>query len=252
MEAQEFPRPTQRSREVDGPEDVHPRCRGERHHEDLEIIAQPLTLRAVVQEARGSRLEQPAHIGADRVVEALGAKSALDPVGPDDEVVSDMVRASHDSCDGHRDLGRDTRRDSRQLGPGQRGHFLNEDLEDAATGEPHRERIVVADAVGLVLGITGLQHLGADPIQRTFDTAAADRPDGLARLGDEHRGTSGARRRSPRPHDGCHGNRLTALEGGHQRGKDLTHLTTPRSSGPTEGYCPVTGRSRARAPIMAP
>ena len=65
-------------------------------------------------------------------------------------------------------------------GKRRRGRPLDEDVEDAAAGQPDRERVVVADAVALQHRRAGRDDLLGQLVDRALDAAAGDAADGLA------------------------------------------------------------------------
>ena len=94
--------------------------------------------------------------------------------------------AFHNRRHCHRFASIDTQRDPGKFRPGLGINRLNENLENAATGEPNRIRIAIADAIRLVavaaLGDDVIAHL----IERTLNAAATHRADGLAAIDNEH------------------------------------------------------------------
>ena len=77
-----------------------------------------------------------------------------------------------------------------QLGERRRVDRLDEDVDDAAAGQPDGERVVVADAVALQHRLAAGQHLLRQLVDRALDAAAGDAADRLA---------VGRRPPSPRP-----------------------------------------------------
>src|SRR5262249_20911346 len=76
-----------------------------------------------------------------------------------------------------------------ELGKGVLRDLLDEDVEDAPTGQPDGICVVVADAVALEHGVAGLDDLLPELVDGALDAAAGHRPDGLAARSDEHRGS---------------------------------------------------------------
>jgi hypothetical protein len=64
-----------------------------------------------------------------------------------------VVGPLDDGDDGDRLVPPDRQRELAQLGERLAGHRLDEDVEDAAAGQPHREGVVVAHAVAPEQGL---------------------------------------------------------------------------------------------------
>jgi hypothetical protein len=58
--------------------------------------------------------------------------------------------------------------------------LLDEDVEDAAAGQAHRERVIVTEAVPLQHRLATLSDLGGKLVDRALDAAARDGADHLA------------------------------------------------------------------------
>ena len=80
---------------------------------------------------------------------------ALAVVGPHDQPPADPGRVGvlDDGRHGDRATGLDVVGDLTELGEGLLVDLLDVDVEDAAAGQPDRERVVVADAVPLEHGV---------------------------------------------------------------------------------------------------
>ena len=102
-----------------------------------------------MQEPRRAGLEHADRVLAHRVVESGGTEGSLGSVTSHDDVATDVMRPGDDGRDGDRLLGCDTVGDAVELRPRLRIDALDEDLKDAAAGQPHRECIVIADPVRL-------------------------------------------------------------------------------------------------------
>src|SRR5690606_1196323 len=110
-----------------------------------------LAVRAVVQRAAPAGCQQTARVVGDRVVGARAAQVAGGPVRPDHPAGTDPRRVGVLDDRGHRDrVVRPYRLDDvaqlREILP---GHPVDVDVDDAATGQSDRERVVVGDAVAL-------------------------------------------------------------------------------------------------------
>ena len=188
-----------RAGEVDRPEDQHPRRRGEGLDEHRQVVEAPLTVGADVQHRGGAVLEHAAGVVGHRLVEPGRAQRAGDPVGPDHHAGPERARPVDERGDGHR-LARSRIASSTSPSSGKRRGVdrLDEDVDDAAAGQPDRERVVVADAVALQHRHPGGHDLLGQLVDRALDAAAADAADRLAVVGHRHRGAGLARRGLPR------------------------------------------------------
>jgi len=66
---------------------------------------------------------------------------------------------------------------------------LNEDVQDAAAGQAHSKRVILADAVPLENRPARLRYFGLKLVDGALDAAARDRADHLAAGFDGQRGT---------------------------------------------------------------
>ena len=174
--AEEPPDPGDRGREVDRPEHEHPRRRRERLHEHAELVAAPLAVGAVVQDAGRAVLEHAADVVGDGVVEPRASR-ACRPRGPATPPAwRRAARAVDDRRHGDRLAVADGRDDlGRAPGTSARDDRLDEDVDDAAAGEADGERVVVGDAVALQHRPSGGRHLLGEVVDRALDAAAATR-----------------------------------------------------------------------------
>ena len=81
-------------------------------------------------------------------------------------------------------------------------HRLGEDVDDPAAGQADGERVVVADAVALQLGLPGCDDLVGEFVDGGLDAAAGHRAGDRAVGGDDHGGAGRPRRGAHRAHDG--------------------------------------------------
>ena len=187
----------QRGREVDRPEDHHPRWR----RVGADVHAQVVTERGAVLTETADRglalLEQSGRLPCDVAIQEVAVAQ-----GPDHGAVDDReprtggvtVQQGGDPRGTplavtleHTELGY-------RVGAAQR---LDEDVHDPAAHQPHRSGQLVGDAVGEHAGpaLAGHDRLGLHD-NRPFDAAAGDRPLDRAVLVDQHHRPGGQRRRA--------------------------------------------------------
>ena len=229
--------------EVDGAEHQHPGAGGVGGDEHPKALAAPLAVGAVGQRLGAAGGQQAAGVVGDCGVRSLAAERAgrhpLVPVrvdrvlGPHDEPSPHplRVRVVDDGGDGHRASGLDVVAHLAELGEGLLvDDGLDEHVEDAAAGQPHRERVVVGDPVALQDRGAGRHDLLAELVDRALDAAAGDRAHGLAAGADEHRGARGARGRAERGDHGADPDRVAGPPPLHQLGQHVTHGRPPPSA----------------------
>jgi len=136
--------------------------------------------------------EHAARIVGDRHVEALVAERSLGPVGPDGDLPAERG-AVDDGGQRNRFVAAKRVHDRPQQAAAADG--LDQHVEDPATGEPHGEGLVVADAVGLQHRFTGREHGLRDLVDGALHAPAGDAADDLAVRADRHHGTRLAGRR---------------------------------------------------------
>lgn len=227
--------PGHRGREVDRPEHQHPRRRGIARHEHPQALAAALPVGPVFQHRRPARREQSAAVGGDRAVEPIRSERAGGVVGAHHQVPADPIRAG-----GVLDDGRDCDRPPRyevgghvvQVGEGVAGDRFDEHVQDSAAREPHRERVVVGDAVPLERRRPRLHDLGRQIVDGTLDAPAGHRPGHTTVGGDHHRGARGPWRRPEGRDDRGESRCLVRAPDCEQIGQDVAHRISlqPRPS----------------------
>ena len=129
-------------------------------------------------------------------------------------------------------------------GNGLRADRLHEHVQDPAAGQPHGERVVVADPVGLQHGLPGLADLPGHLVHGTLDAAAGHAAGHLAIGRHRHRGARLPWRAAERPDDGGQAEHLSRVPPLRDRVQDVSqpvHLGTCSWSGP--GQSALHGRS---------
>src|SRR5439155_7960811 len=152
--AEELAHPGHGGGEVDGPEDQHPRGRGERVHENAQRVAAPLAVLAVPAYTGQALGQHAAYVVVDRRVEARRTQGAGRPgvpavrlravAGPDHPPRARTARPGDHRRDRDRLAALDRRGDLAQLGAVGPVDPLDEDVDDPAAGQPDRQRVVIA------------------------------------------------------------------------------------------------------------
>ena len=231
--AQERPHPGDRGSEVDRPEDQHPRPRGVRRHEHRHPLTTTLPVRAVVQRLAAPGREQPTRISHHRVVGPTRPERARHrqtrPLGmdhqppphPRDVVVLDHRRHRH------RPTRLDIGRDPTQLREALLVDHLHEHIQNPATGQTHRERVLVTDPVPLQHRPTIPQHLLRQLIDRPLHTTPRHRPHRLTPRPHQHRRPRLPRRRLKRRHHRRQPHRTPTPPPRQQLIQNVTHARPP-------------------------
>src|SRR5579875_3874695 len=153
-------------------------------------------------------------------------------MGPDHPPRAHLARPGYHRRDGDRLAALHRRRDLAKLGEAGPVHRLDEDVDDPAAGQPHRECVVVADAVGLEHGVAGPACLEGQLVHRALDAAARHAAHDLARVRGRHRqrraGVTG--RAAEGPHHGGQAERLPCLPPFRDLAQDVTHRVTSASA----------------------
>jgi len=125
-------------------------------------------------------LEQAPHVVGDGVVAALAAEAALVGLAraarPHDEAPAHPLGVRVLDHRGDRDGAArlDVLGDRTELGEALGAHGLDEDVEDAAAGQPDGDGVVVADAVALEHRSPAGHHRLRQLVDGRLDTAAGD------------------------------------------------------------------------------
>ena len=146
-----------------------------------QLVLPALAVRADAQHA--GRRRGPACRGRRRstaCVQPLRAERPGRAVRPDHQVGADLAGPVDDGRDRDRLVRPDRGHHVRQLGERRRVDRLDEDVDDAAAGQPDRERVVVADAVPLQDRLAAGHHLLRELVDRALDAAAGHAADRLA------------------------------------------------------------------------
>ncbi len=242
--AEEGTHPGDGGGEVDGAEDDHPGSRRERVHEDRDIVAAALAVRAVVQGRRRAVGQQAAGVVAHGVVQAGRPERARHRVGPDDEAPAASSDALDDGGHGDRPAGPDVGDHRVQVGErltadgSTKMSMMPPQVSPTAKASssltPYRcttggapSRISVASSY-------------TAPSTQPPDTLPTDRAVGS----DDHRGPGLPRRRAPGADDGGHADRAALGPPPHQL-VERRHAPaiTPASSSSAARLCPATSWS---------
>ncbi len=208
---EELPDPGDGGGEVDRPENQHPGRRRERVHEDAQLVPAALTLRTVPADTGQALGKHAPRVVVDRRVQprsrAQGARRpdmpgfarhrraaafarsrfALGIAGPDNPSRADLAGTGDHRRDRDRLAALDRGGDLAELGETGRIYRLHEDVDDPAAGEPDRERVVVAHAVGLEDRAAGPAYVERQFVDGAFDASAGDAADDLAVGGGRYR-----------------------------------------------------------------
>ena len=180
-------------------------------------------MRAVVTDPRLPLREHSAGVVDNSDVETLGAERAADAVGPDSDLHGYDVTAGDHGRKCNWLLLRNGLCDVCELGAGKGVDRSHQDVEDAATGEPDRESVVVTDAVRLQDGDAVAQHLLGDLVDRSLDASAGHASDDLAGGADGHRGARLPGCGLPCPDDRPDADRFAGPPPGLELGQHVTH-----------------------------
>ena len=146
-------------------------------------------------------------------------------LGPDHPPRADLARAGDHRRDRDRLAALDRRGDIAQLGEAGPVDPLDEDVDDPAAGQPHRERIVVAHPVGLEHRVPGLADVQRQLVDGTLDASARHAADDLVVGRGRHRQrrTRITGRAAVRPHHRGQAERLPGLPPLRDPAQDVTH-----------------------------
>ena len=207
--AEERPDPGDGGGEVDGAEDDHARRRGERVHEDGDVVAAPLAVGPVVHDPVLPCSSMPAHVVAHGVVEALRAEAAVRAVGRGPPAAC-RAGSSSPATRVATATGTPPRRPRRSSPSSGKVSRLTRSTKMSMMPpqvRPDRERVVVADRRSAAAGATRRRATAlGELVDRALDAAARHAADdGAVRARPAWRRRAGAartsrcRRRSPSP-----------------------------------------------------
>ncbi len=165
-------------------------------HEDLHALATPLPIGPIFEDLAAAHREQTPRIVDNHRIGTRRTQRTRHGalcVGPDHQSATHppLVRMGDDGRDGDRALRADVVGQLAQLGKRGPRYGLDEDVDDAATGQAYRECGIVADSVVFQPRYPGLGHLGGQLIYRTLHAAARHRPTYRTVRGYHHRGPRG-------------------------------------------------------------
>src|SRR5690242_3561721 len=229
---EELPRPGHGRREVDRAEDQHPRRRRERLHEHGKLVEAALPVLAVVTHAGQALREHPPGVVVDRLVEPLarGERAGgrdLGVTAPDDPPRPHLAGTIDHGGHAYRLAGVDRGRHLTELREPFLTYRLDEDIDDAAAGEPHRQRGVVADPVPLQHRPAGLADLLGQFVDRALDAPAGHAADDFPAGGHGQRGAGLPGRAMERSYHGRQAERLPGVPPLFDLPQDVAHWPHP-------------------------
>jgi hypothetical protein len=190
----------------------------------------PKTIGTVGEHFAAAGGQQACGIVGDRGVGPRGAEQPVRCVRTDHQPPSHPLGIDvGDHCDHrNRPMPGDVLGDGAQLRKSSSRYRLDEDVEDAATGEPDGEGVVVTDAVALQPRLSVAHNVIGEFIYRTLDTAARHRPAHLAVRRHHHRRSRRSRGRLEGANDGAETCGFARFPDSHQLAQHLTHATQRR------------------------
>src|SRR5215469_197776 len=219
-------------REVDRTEDDHPRRGRERLHEDRELVHAALALGAVMPHAGQSLREHSPGVVVDGLVKPVAGGEAAG------RVPLAVGWPDHAPCPYRSwalDHGRDADRLVRPYGHADLAEFrkalladrLDEDVDDAAAGQAHAERGVVAYPVALQDWLAGRDHLARQLVYSTLHAATRHAADDLAARGDRERRAGLTRSAAERPDHGRQAELLAGIPPLDDLVQNVPHRRSP-------------------------
>ena len=222
--------PREGRREVDRTEYQHPRPRRVAGHEDLHARAAALAVGAIGEHLAAARGQQARGVVGDGGIGALRAERPVSRVGSDHEPAAHPRRVDMRDHGGDRDrpvLG-DVVGHGLQLRKRRARDRFDEDVDDAAAGEPDGECVVVGDSVPLEPRRAVGHNVIGQFVDRALDAAARHRPAHRAVRRHHHRRPGRPRGGSEGPNDGADTRGATRFPDSHQLRQHVTHATQSR------------------------